>query len=180
MGPLVTSRMVIAAVVDQERQHNPSELSRESDNEEDPLIEEIRQRESQPTTQIDRSAGTAKRLAERFPTTCGLMSSGRLVAAMYGGFVQVALICSFDSILPIFVHKTFSWDSSATGLSFLAISIPALTGPLIGLLSDRLGTRIVVLRGVHPFDAGASTLELGGRRQPSTENSSWHIARSNR
>lgn len=123
---------------DREPQEDQSRLSSESYHEEDPLIHETHERER---------SGVSKRLAARFPTTYALMTSGRLVAAMYGGFVQISIICSFDSILPIFVHRTFGWGSSATGLIFLAISIPSLVAPLVGLLSDRVGTRIVVLVG---------------------------------
>ncbi|KAL9037819.1 MAG: hypothetical protein Q9214_005534, partial [Letrouitia sp. 1 TL-2023] len=82
-----------------------------------------------------------------FPTIFALLGSPRLIAAMYGAFVELSLITSFDSILPRFVHKTFGWDSTGGGVIFLAITVPSLTGPLLGVLSDRLGTRAVVLGG---------------------------------
>ena len=104
--------------------------------------------------------GIAIRLAECFPTTYALISSQRLAAALYGGFVQVALICSFDGVLPLFVHRTFGWDSSGMGLIFLAISIPALAGSLAGALSDRLGTRVVVLGGFAISTAALALLSL--------------------
>ena len=100
-----------------------------------------------------------KRLTALFPTTTTLLSSSRLIAAMYGGFINVSLICSFDSILPLFVHKTFGWDSSGTGIIFLAITIPSLAAPLVGMLSDRLGTRAVVMCG---FVVSAVALALLG------------------
>ena len=88
-----------------------------------------------------------KRFVSQFPTIGTLLGSSRLIAAMYGGFINISLICSFDSILPLFVHKTFGWDSSGTGIIFLAITIPSLGAPLVGALSDRLGSRVVVLSG---------------------------------
>ncbi|KAF7502126.1 hypothetical protein GJ744_006997 [Endocarpon pusillum] len=148
----------------QDPQSRVSTSSREPCHEEDPLLRETLSREPLPTER----PGIAHRLAQRFPTTCALMSSGRLVAAMYGGFVQTSLICSFDGILPMFVHRTFVWNSSATGLIFLAISVPAITAPLIGALSDRFGTSIIVLTGFTLSTLSLALLSLV------TENSIQH------
>ena len=43
----------------------------------------------------------------RTPTTLILLKSRRLLTAIYGVFVQVALLASFDAILPLFVKQTF-------------------------------------------------------------------------
>ena len=88
-----------------------------------------------------------KRLKGRFPTTFALLSSSPLTTALYGTFTQVSLFTSFESILPLFMHRTFGWDSSGTGVLFLAVTIPSLTSPLVGALSDRFGTRKVVVGG---------------------------------
>jgi MFS family permease len=145
-----------SSIEDQEVRSRPSS---ESCTEEDPSTREISYSTTQGSNQDERYT-IAKYLAKRFPTTYALLSSGRLVAAMYGGFVQVALICSFDSILPIFVYRKFGWDSSATGLIFLAISIPSLAGPVAGALSDRLGARIVVLTGFTLSSVALALLSL--------------------
>ena len=83
----------------------------------------------------------------RFPTMTALLSSKRLLAAMLGTFVYNSLIASFDDILSLFAHRTFGWDSERTGLLYLAIPVPSLISPLIGMLSDRYGARIVALCG---------------------------------
>ncbi|KAL8685453.1 MAG: hypothetical protein Q9224_005810, partial [Gallowayella concinna] len=80
-------------------------------------------------------------------STAVLLKSPGILAAMYGGFVQTCLITSFDSILPLFVHKTFGWGTSGGGSIFLAITIPSLAAPIVGIMSDRLGARRVVLAG---------------------------------
>ncbi|MCJ1231454.1 hypothetical protein MMC12_008131 [Toensbergia leucococca] len=99
-------------------------------------------------------------LMERFPTTYVLLSSPRLLAAMYGGFVHISLVSSFESILPLFVQRTFRWDSSGTGAIFLAISIPSLASSLVGALSDRFGTRKVVLGGFAVSTIALALLSL--------------------
>ena len=83
----------------------------------------------------------------RFPALTALLSSKRLVAAVLGTFVYNSLIASFDDILPLFAHRTFGWDSETAGLLYLTIPIPSLSGPFIGMLSDRYGARIVALFG---------------------------------
>ena len=145
--------------VNPEPQNDDSGSSSDVNDEQRPLRNGVDERESHCTSQQSRP-GIAIRLVKRFPTTYALISSQRLAAALYGGFVQVALICSFDSVLPLFVHRTFGWDSSAMGLIFLAISIPALAGSLAGALSDRLGTRVVVLGGFAISTTALALLSL--------------------
>lgn len=82
-----------------------------------------------------------------FPTMAILLGSPRLRASVYGCFTQTVLIVSFDAILPLFVKRTFHWNSSGAGLIFLAITVPSLLGTVIGALSDRYGPRNVALFG---------------------------------
>ena len=84
-----------------------------------------------------------------------LLKSRGILAAMYGGFIQATIICAFDSILPLFVHKTFGWDSFGGGSIFLTLTLPSLAAPLAGAMSDRWGARIIVSAGF-----GISTLTL--------------------
>lgn len=85
--------------------------------------------------------------SRRFPAYSSLLGSRRLMAAVYGSFINTTIICAFDGVLPLFVHRTFGWDSIGAGVIFLPITVPALLGPLIGALSDRLGPRMVALGG---------------------------------
>lgn len=83
----------------------------------------------------------------RFPGILTLLRSPRLLAAMYGIFINECLVASLCSILPLFVQKTFSWTALPAGLLFLCIAIPAFGGPIAGCLSDRFGARWVAASG---------------------------------
>ena len=98
-------------------------------------------------------------LATKFPTVTVLLSSPRLNAAVYGGFIHTMVIVSFDTILPLFVNRTFGWKSTGGGLIFLAITVPSLVSSAIGVLSDRYGARLIALCG---FTISVSSLALLG------------------
>lgn len=85
--------------------------------------------------------------SRKFPTMALLLSSPRLRAAIYGCFTIATVTATFDAILPMFVKRTFHWNSAGAGLIFLAITVPSLLGTLIGGISDRYGTRRVSLVG---------------------------------
>ena len=108
-------------------------------------------------------SGSRQGLAKFLKTTAILLKSRRILAAMYGGFVQVVLICAFDSILPLFVHKTFGWETAGGGSIFLALTIPSLAAPVVGLMSDRLGARNVVLAGFVVSTLTFALLSLVGQ-----------------
>ncbi|KAL8958118.1 MAG: hypothetical protein Q9183_005902, partial [Haloplaca sp. 2 TL-2023] len=103
----------------------------------------------------DPQSPTPSSLTRFLKTTTLLLKSRGILAAMYGGFIQATIICAFDSILPLFVHKTFGWDSSGGGSIFLTLTLPSLAAPLAGAMSDRWGARVVVSAGF-----GISTLTL--------------------
>ncbi len=86
-------------------------------------------------------------LMRYFPAATILLSSPRVLAAIYGTLIQVSLLTSFDGILPLFVHRTFNWGSSPSGAIFIALTMPSLFGGLAGTLSDRVGARVVALSG---------------------------------
>lgn len=85
--------------------------------------------------------------SRNFPTMTLLLSSPRLRAAIYGCFTSATVTATFDAILPMFVKRTFHWNSAGAGLIFLAITVPSLLGTAIGGISDRYGTRRVSLVG---------------------------------
>jgi hypothetical protein len=58
-----------------------------------------------------------------------LLSSPRLVVAVYGCFTYMTIVASFDAYLPLFVKRKFDWRSSGVGLIFLALTAPALFEP---------------------------------------------------
>ncbi|KAL8674326.1 MAG: hypothetical protein Q9168_001255 [Polycauliona sp. 1 TL-2023] len=85
--------------------------------------------------------------ASQFPVLVLLVRSPKVWTAMYGAFVYMVVITSFDATLPRFVQSTFGWGSFNAGLIFLAISLPGLLGGLLGTLSDRWGPRFLALTG---------------------------------
>ena len=121
---------------------SPDNRMRGCDDEESPMINNSsRVRLTEPTDK-ERSF-----LMRYFPSATILLSSPRVLAAIYGTLIQVSLLTSFDGILPLFVQRTFNWESSASGAIFIALTLPSLFGGLAGTLSDRVGARVVALAG---------------------------------
>lgn len=83
-----------------------------------------------------------------FPKAAILWTSPRLIAAVYGCLTHTMLLASIDSILPLFVKRTFSWTAAAAGSIFLTITCPSLFGTFFGALADRYGSRLVSLTGL--------------------------------
>ena len=77
----------------------------------------------------------------RLPTTLTLLTSRRLLSALWGTMVLGAIITSLDTVLTLQTSAVFHWDSLGGGLIFLPITIPALIGPVVGYLCDRYGPR---------------------------------------
>ena len=88
-----------------------------------------------------------QRKKRRVPTILVLLSMPRLLAAIYGIFVNVSILTAFDGVLPLYVKGLFHWNSLAAGLIFMCLAIPALTGPLVGKLSDKVGPRWIAVAG---------------------------------
>ncbi|KAL8771056.1 MAG: hypothetical protein Q9209_003475 [Squamulea sp. 1 TL-2023] len=83
----------------------------------------------------------------RMPTILVLLGIPRLLAAIYGIFVNVAILAAFDGVLPLYVKKIFGWNSLEAGLIFLCLAIPALSGPLVGRFCDKVGPRWIAVTG---------------------------------
>ena len=73
-----------------------------------------------------------KRLASRLPPVVFLLSSRRLLSAIWGCMIQSSLFTAFDTILPLYVRDTFHWSSVGAGLIFLPIVVVSFSGPLFG------------------------------------------------
>ncbi|MCJ1362369.1 hypothetical protein MMC16_001472 [Acarospora aff. strigata] len=90
---------------------------------------------------------TLRRCIHNLPPVVTLLKSRRLLAALWGCAVQAALLTSFDSVLPLFVNRTFGWSSTGAGLIFLALIIPSFSAPLVGWASDKYGPRWLATTG---------------------------------
>ncbi|KAI4288805.1 MAG: hypothetical protein L6R35_001935 [Caloplaca aegaea] len=72
-------------------------------------------------------------IGRMFPTISVLASSPRLLIATYGCFTHTMLLACIDSILPLFVKRTFEWTSTGAGVIFLTITCPSLFGTFFGI-----------------------------------------------
>lgn len=89
----------------------------------------------------EQESSSRKRFINRMPAAIYLLSSRRVLSAIWCCMIQSAFFTSFDSILPLFVRDTFNWDSLGAGLIFLPIVIVSFLGPLVGWACDRVGPR---------------------------------------
>ncbi|KAL9122342.1 MAG: hypothetical protein Q9187_001095 [Circinaria calcarea] len=94
---------------------------------------------SSSSTPDEKQSSTVKHTSKT-PPLITLLKSPRLLAALYGIFIEYAIVASFNAVLPPFVQNTFGWNSLGAGLISLCIALPALLSPLVGALSDRLVT----------------------------------------
>ena len=81
------------------------------------------------------------------PPVFTLLTSRRLLTALWGCLVQAALTTAFDTVLPLRLQAIFHWSSTGAGLIFLPLVIPSLVSPLVGSLSDRFGPRYLACTG---------------------------------
>ncbi|KAL8993901.1 MAG: hypothetical protein Q9169_005992 [Polycauliona sp. 2 TL-2023] len=138
--------------------NSPDEETRDSSNEptdHDPLVAENDEAAQQPTPVNERTSLVQPKpkqsrswISRLFPTMTVLASSPRLLVAVYGCFTHTMLLASIDSILPLFVKRTFEWTSTGAGVIFLTITCPSLFGGPFGALSDRYGSKKVCLTGL--------------------------------
>ncbi|KAI9880794.1 MAG: hypothetical protein M1830_000230 [Pleopsidium flavum] len=103
------------------------------------------------TVSVHQRPRSGKHVYSRFfhnlPPVLTLLKSRRLLAALWGCLVQAALSTSFDSVLPLFVNRTFGWSSTGAGLIFLALIVPSFSAPLVGKASDKYGSRWLATTG---------------------------------
>lgn len=81
------------------------------------------------------------------PTILVLLSIPRLLASIYGIFVNVSVLAAFDGVLPLYVKRIFDWNSLNAGLIFLCLAVPALSGGLVGKFVDKVGPRWIAVAG---------------------------------
>lgn len=66
-----------------------------------------------------------------------LVSSSRLLVALWGNFVVALFLSSFDSVLPLFVQGAFQWQQSGQGLIFIPLIAAHVFDPVTGYIIDR-------------------------------------------
>jgi MFS family permease len=116
-------------------------------NERPPLEHTTSKRSAAEEVVPDRAPAVVKRWVERMPPVIFLLSSRRLLSALWACVMQATLLTAFDSILPLFVKDTFHWSSIGAGLIFLPIVIVSFLGPIVGWLTDKYGPRLFAIAG---------------------------------
>ena len=71
------------------------------------------------------------------PAVLTLLTSRRLLAALFCTLAQSCLMTSPDAVLPLYTHRLFGWTSIGAGLIFLPLIIPSFLAPLIGYWADK-------------------------------------------
>ncbi|KAL8918642.1 MAG: hypothetical protein Q9208_007203 [Pyrenodesmia sp. 3 TL-2023] len=97
-----------------------------------------------------------------------LLSSRRLLSALYCALVQSALMTAWDAVLPLRVSKLFGWQSLGAGLIFLPLVLPSFIAPLVGAFSDKYGARLPTTVGFllsMPFLVLLRIVDHGGKEQ---------------
>lgn len=92
-----------------------------------------------------KAVGPSRR--SKLPPILTLLSSGRLLSALWATMVSAAVLASFDATIPIYLSQRFGWDSTGGGLIFLPLLLPFLLAPWIGTLVDRYGPRFFAAAG---------------------------------
>ncbi|KAL8699019.1 MAG: hypothetical protein Q9201_006242 [Fulgogasparrea decipioides] len=97
-----------------------------------------------------------------------LLSSRRLLSALYCALVQSALLAAWDAVLPLRVSHLFNWQSLGAGLIFLPLVLPSFVAPLIGAFADKYGSRLPTAIGfllATPFLISLRIVVGGGKEQ---------------
>lgn len=93
----------------------------------------------------------------RLPPVIFLLSSGRLLSAIWCTFAQSTILTSWDAVLPLRVADLFGWNSLRAGLIFLPLTVASFAAPAVGRYSDKKGPRLPNFLG---FIVGAPFLVL--------------------
>ena len=87
-----------------------------------------------------------------------LLRSPRLLAALWGVFVQAITFMAFDATLPLHVAAVFGWTSTGAGLIFLSLVVPSFLAPLVGKVLNATGGGRVAAAGGYALACPALAL----------------------
>lgn len=95
----------------------------------------------------DLRASSQQRPRIRLPAVLTLLSSRRLLSALWGTTIQGAIFSGLETVLPLQTEEVFGWDSLGAGLVFLPSTLTAFLGPVVGWFCDKYGPRWPTLAG---------------------------------
>ncbi|KAK8208522.1 MFS transporter-like protein [Phyllosticta capitalensis] len=92
-----------------------------------------------------RAAST--RIGRKLPPTITLLSSPRLLTALFATLTMSIIFGSLDAVVPLYVRETFHFSSTGAGLMFLPIVVPTFLAPVFGYLADHTSPRYPATAG---------------------------------
>lgn len=95
----------------------------------------------------DDNTGWLASILEKLALQLAILRDHRLQVALGASFVQVTLLASLDAVLPLFVHRVFSWGANGAGLIFIPVVVPTFLAPWVGHYTDRYGPKWFVSAG---------------------------------
>lgn len=102
---------------------------------------------SSPDRGQDDTTGWLANVLEKFALQLAILRDHRLQAALGASFVQITLLASLDAVLPLFVHRVFSWGANGAGLIFIPVVVPTFLAPWVGHYTDKYGPKWFVSAG---------------------------------
>ena len=72
-----------------------------------------------------------------------ILTNSRALTALACHCIMAIILLSLDTTVPLHAMRTFGWDTAEVSLMFVILTMPSLLlGTFIGMLKDRVGTRI--------------------------------------
>lgn len=90
---------------------------------------------------------TSTRIGRKLPPTITLLSSPRLVTALFAALTMSIIFGALDAVVPLYTRETFNFSSTGAGLIFLPIVVPSFLAPVFGYLADRTSPRYPATAG---------------------------------
>ncbi len=103
------------------------------------------------------------------PPIFTLLTFPRMLTAILGEFVQSTILTALESTLPLRFNLLLHYDSSRVGLLFMVLAIPAFFAPLIEMLSDRFGAKVILGLGYCGTGVLVTLLLFLGAHGPASE-----------
>lgn len=90
---------------------------------------------------IDLNLPQSQPLASNFYKV--MLQDSRVITILLVGIASTTVSTSFHATLPLYVHETFGWGPSTTGMLFACLVLPILfMGPIAGRITDRVGVQV--------------------------------------